>query len=108
MVANLPLFMQQVMKMKTYLGLLEISQQTVLELCEDLETTAHKAAILSQKSNHLTSCYSLKIKFKIKFSQLQICPCMEEELFTSNTGAPFVQKERLKGKDSDPPVQRKE
>lgn len=30
MVANLPLFMQQVMKMKTYLGLLEISQQTVL------------------------------------------------------------------------------
>lgn len=33
---------------------------------------------------------------------------MEEELLTSNTGTAFVQKERLKGKDRDPPVQRKE
>lgn len=33
---------------------------------------------------------------------------MEEELLTSNIGAPLVQKERLKGKDRDPPVQRKE
>lgn len=33
---------------------------------------------------------------------------MGEELLTSNTGASFVQKERLKGKDEDPLVQRKE
>lgn len=37
------------MKMKTYPGLQEISQQTVLELCEDFETTARETAILSLK-----------------------------------------------------------
>lgn len=34
--------MQKVMPMKTDLGLLEISQVTVLELCEDLEHMKHK------------------------------------------------------------------